>query len=401
MHRAGGYPPVDIVRSALISLVCLGVLQAVAGLLAVRAFALRPVRRCISLPAVTILKPVCGAEPMLEEALASFCSQDYAAPVQIVIGAHDPADPALGAAHRVKQRFPQADITILADPARRGTNGKIANLMNMLPLAAHDTLVIADSDLHVDPTYLHNVIAELQVPGTGLVTTLPGGEPAGAWLPSRLGAAHLAQVFLPSALIAQAIGRQDCLGGTMALSRATLERVGGLPALADQLADDNILGQKVRDLGLAVRLANTLPAVTVQETSLRALWLHELRWARTIASVAPISLAGCVVQYPLFWALAAVAVSAGAPWALATLVLAWAVRALLVRGIEHYLGLRRPRPVPHTPLWLLPLRDLLSVAEIAASFCGDTVVWRGRTLHTRRPEPSTVVHPIAELAPGL
>ncbi len=391
----------EIARSALILLVALGLLQGFAGLLAVRAFALRPTRRCGNPPAVTILKPVCGDEPLLEEALASFCSQTYPAPVQIIIGAHDAADPALEAAHRTKQRFPQADIVIKADPTRRGANGKIANLMNMLPLAKHDTLVIADSDLHVDPAYLHNVVAELQVPGTGLVTTLPGGEPAGAFLPARLGAAHLAQVFLPSALIAQALGRQDCLGGTMALSRATLERAGGLSALADHLADDNILGQKVRDLGLSVRLANTLPSVTVQETSLLALWLHELRWARTIASLAPISLAGCVVQYPLFWALAAVAVSAGAPWALATLGLAWAARALLVRGIEHYLGLRRPRPVPRTPLWLLPLRDLLSVAEIAASFCGDTVVWRGRTLHTRLPEPATAVHPIAELAPGL
>jgi ceramide glucosyltransferase len=385
----------------LIFLVALGLLQGLAGLLAVRAFALRPVRRCANPPAVTILKPVCGAEPLLEEALASFCNQAYTAPVQIVIGAHDAADPALEAAHRAKQRFPHADITIQADPARRGANGKIANLMNMLPLAKHDTLVIADSDLHVDPTYLHRVIAELQVPGTGLVTTLPGGEPAGAYLPARLGVAHLAQVFLPSALIAQALGRQDCLGGTMALSRDTLNRVGGLPALADQLADDNILGQKVRDLGLSVRLANTLPSVTVQENSLRALWLHELRWARTIASVAPISLAGCVVQYPLFWALAAVTISAGAPWALATLALAWTGRALLVRAIEHYLDRRRTRPVPRTPVWILPLRDLLSIAEIAASFCGDTVVWRGRTLHTRLPEPGTAVHPIAELVPGL
>jgi len=376
-------------------------LQGIAGLLAVRAFALRPVRPCVKPPAVTVLKPVCGPEPLLEEALASFCCQHYAAPVQIVIGAHDPADPALEAARRVSARFPHLDIVIQADPARRGANGKIANLMNMMPLARHDMLVIADSDLHVEPSYVHRVVAELLMPGTGLVTTLPGGEPAGAYLPSLLGAAHLAQIFLPSALLAQALGRQDCLGGTMALSRATLERVGGLPALADHLADDNVLGRKICGLGLSVRLANTLPSVTVQETSMRALWLHELRWARTIASVAPISLAGCVVQYPLFWALVAVTVSVGAPWALASLAIAWVARALLVRGVEHYLTPRRTRPVPHTPIWLLPLRDVLSVAEIVASFCGDKVVWRGRTLHTDRVELNVPVHQIAELVPGV
>ncbi len=391
----------DIIRDTLIGLICLGLAQGLAGLFEVRAFVRQPPRSCPKTPAVTILKPVCGAEPLLEEALASFCVQSYPAPVQIVIGAHDAADPALEAARRVKARFPQADIVIQADPLRRGANGKIANLMNMLPLARHDLLVIADSDLHVGPDYLRRVVAELLVPGTGLVTTLPGGEPASPGLAARLGTAHLVHIFLPSALIAQALGRQDCLGGTMALSRATLARAGGLAALANHLADDNILGRNVLALGLSVRLANTLPNVTVQEASLRALWQHELRWARTIASVAPISFAGCLVQYPLFWALAAVLLSAGQAWALAALALAWAGKAMLVRGIETSLASRRPRPVARTPVWLLPLRDVLSVAEIAASFCGDTVVWRGRTLHTDRAEPVVAAPGVPELVPGL
>jgi ceramide glucosyltransferase len=398
---AGGCSFVDIVRDTLIALVCLGLAQGLAGVFAVRAFVRRPPRACPTAPAVTVLKPVCGAEPLLEEALASFCRQSYPGQVQIVIGAHDAADPALEAARRAKTRFPHADIVIQADPLRRGTNGKIANLMNMLPLAKHDMLVIADSDLHVEPDYLRRVVAELLVPGTGLVTTLPAGEPAVPGLAARLGTAHLAHIFLPSALIAQALGRQDCLGGTMALTRTTLARAGGLAALANHLADDNILGRKVLDQGLSVRLANTLPSVTVQDASIGALWQHELRWGRTIASVAPVSYAGCLVQYPLFWAIAAVLVSAGQPWALATLALAWAGKAMLVRGVETCLAARRPRPVARTPAWLLPLRDLLSVAEIVASFCGDTVVWRGRTLHTGGAEPVAADTCIPELAPGL
>jgi ceramide glucosyltransferase len=392
---------VDIVRQVLIALVGIGLLQGLAGYLAVRRFTRRPARTCAETPAVTILKPVCGAEPFLEEALASFCMQSYPAPVQIVIGAHDAADPALQAARRVKAQFPRADIVIQADPTRRGVNGKIANLINMLPHASHDLLVIADSDLHVDRDYLNRVVAELLVPGTGLVTTLPGAEPAMPGLAARLGTAHLAHSFLPSALLAQALGRQDCLGGTMALTRATLTRVGGLAAIADHLADDNVLGRKVLSLGLTVQLANTLPSVTVQETSLRALWQHELRWSRTIASVAPMSHASCIVQYPLFWAAAAVLLSAGATWSLMAFALAWAARAMLARAIETCLAARRPRPVPHVPFWLLPLRDILSVAEIVASYCGDTVVWRGRTLHTGRVEPVSADHRIPELAPGL
>ncbi len=391
----------DIVRQVLIVLMCIGLMQGLAALFAVGAFFRKPARSCPPDTAVTILKPVCGAEPFLEEALTSFCVQSYRAPVQIVIGAHDAADPALQVARRIKSRFPGADIVIQADPARRGVNGKIANLINMLPHAKHDLLVIADSDLHVDRDYLSRVVAELLVPDTGLVTTLPGAEPATRKLAAHLGTAHLAHTFLPSALLARALGRQDCLGGTMALSRTTLNRVGGLAAIADDLADDNVLGRKVLSLGLGVRIANTLPSVTVQETSLRDLWQHELRWGRTIASVAPISHAACLVQYPLFWACAAVVLSAAAPWSLVALALTWAGKAMLVGAIESCLVASRARPVPRMPVWLLPLRDLLSVALIVGSFCGDTVVWRGRKLHTGRAEPAAADHRIPELAPGL
>jgi len=44
--------------------------------------------------AVSILKPLHGAEPGLFENLESFCLQDYSGPVQIVFGVHDEADPA-------------------------------------------------------------------------------------------------------------------------------------------------------------------------------------------------------------------------------------------------------------------------------------------------------------------
>ena len=76
----------------------------------------------------------------------------------------------------------------------------------------------------------------------------------------------------------------------MALSRGTLERIGGFQALADHLADDAVLGQKVRAQGLSVALADTIPATTVAETHLPDLFQHELRWARTVKSLAPVGL---------------------------------------------------------------------------------------------------------------
>ncbi|MGH9205623.1 MAG: bacteriohopanetetrol glucosamine biosynthesis glycosyltransferase HpnI, partial [Acidimicrobiales bacterium] len=328
--KAGGGSPMHMFCYVLILLTALGAVQAVAGLFAVRVFAARRRHPVESLSPVTILKPVCGDEPMLEEAIISFCVQQYPA-FQLLVGAHDPNDPALQVVRRLQARFPECEITVVADPTLHGPNRKIANLMNMLPFAKHDLLVFADSDLHVTPDYLVRVVAALEQAGTGLVTTLYGGEPAVDGIPALLGATHISHSFLPGALLAAALGRQDCLGCTMALRRETLEQVGGLGALVGHLADDNVLGQKIRQLGLAIRLADTVPVVTVQDRSFSTLWLHELRWARTIGALAPIAFSASVLQFPLFWALLAVVLSGGALWAIGCFAAAWIIRAAVVR----------------------------------------------------------------------
>jgi hypothetical protein len=49
----------------------------------------------------------------------------------------------------------------------------------------------------------------------------------------------------------------------------------------------------------------------------------------------------------------------------------------------------------------LPLRDVLSVVLIAASFCGHKVVWRGRVLQANRIDRKPPAHAVPELAPGV
>jgi ceramide glucosyltransferase len=333
---------------------------------------------------ITVLKPLHGAEPLLEEALATLCVQDHPH-YQIVFGVQDASDPAAAIVHRLKGRFPTCDLALVIDPRRHGANGKVGNLINMLPAARHDILAIADSDLHVRPDYLTRLLATLAEPGTGLVTTLYAGLPATDCLAACLGATQITHTFLPGALLSRALGRQDCLGATMVLRRETLARIGGLHALVDHLADDNALGRLVRGLGLAVRLATTVPATTVPETTLRALLRHELRWARTIRALAPVPFAASVLQYPLFWAALAILASAGAAWAFALFAAAWAIRAVLARGIDRSLAPLLSGVAFAAPIWLLPLRELMSVLVLAGGFTGSRVDWRGHTMKADGP----------------
>src|SRR6185312_6016351 len=57
-------------------------------------------------PPVTVLKPLCGAEPGLDHSLRSFCEQDYAGGMQIVFGVQNAADPALTVLEGLKRDYP-------------------------------------------------------------------------------------------------------------------------------------------------------------------------------------------------------------------------------------------------------------------------------------------------------
>src|SRR5579862_4740394 len=100
------------IAAALVA--CTGMLLCLAGLVAVWLFA-RPRRRELQRhPPVTILRPLCGNEPLLEESLVSCCRQDYP-DFQLVFGVHDASDPALAVVQRVRDRFPRCDIAVVID----------------------------------------------------------------------------------------------------------------------------------------------------------------------------------------------------------------------------------------------------------------------------------------------
>ena len=372
--------------AAFATLSAIGVLQVLAGWFAVVWMIGRPIGKpSVSQQPITVLKPLHGQEPLLAEALATLCEQDYPAGYQIVCGVGDTADAAIPVVRALQDRYPDCDIELVVDATRHGTNPKIGNLINMLPIARHDILVIADSDVHARPDYLRRLADALVEPAVGLVTTLYTGLPAFRSVASLLGTTQITHGFLPGALLGRALGRHDCLGATMCLRRETLSRIGGFSMLRDHLADDNVLGRLVQAAGLDVVLARTAVATTVPERRLAALWRHELRWARTIRALEPVGFAASILQYPLFWALLAVIASGAAVWTWGLVAVVWTIRALAVTGIDRALRGMLGGLAFRSPVWLLPLRDLLSVAEWIASYAGRQVDWRGLTIEADTP----------------
>jgi ceramide glucosyltransferase len=327
------------------------------------------------LPAVTILKPLCGAEPGLYAHLRSYCEQDYPQ-FQIVFGVRDRADPALAVVERLVRDFPQAALDIVVNPQLHGSNYKISNLINMLAVARHDVLVMADSDTFVSPDYLRTVTAPLEDPRVGLVTCLYQDVPtAGVW--SRLGAMYINEWYMPSVLVAWLFGHQGYVSGQSLCLRAwTLQAIGGLPALADQLADDHRLGELVRSLGLRVVLSRYLPRAQHVEVSYDSLRSHELRWMRTIRVLQPAGFRLMCLSFSLPLGVLGLAFAhaqgshSTAAWALLGIT-------LFARLALHFRGRWRDRRSLFADLWLLPLRDLLMCWVWCGSFLSSRVIWRG------------------------
>lgn len=320
---------------------------------------------------VTLLKPLHGAEPALLANLTTFITQGYIGSLQMICGVQNPDDPAIATVETLRAAHPDADITLVVDPTRHGSNAKISNLTNIMAHARHDLLILSDSDMAVAPDYIARVIAALDVPGVAAVTCLYRGRgDAGPW--SRLAAMGISQHFLPSILLGTALGlASPCMGSTIALRRETLDAIGGMAAFADLLADDYAMGEAIRARGGRIALPDMLLTHGCVETSFVTLARRELRANRTIARLDPAGFAGSVILHPLPFALAGGLLTGFAPVALAAIAAALATRLALALLVDRAAGERT------APLWWIPARDLLSFVLFIATFFGRSVDWRG------------------------
>jgi len=325
-------------------------------------------------PPVTVLKPLCGAEPRLYEDLRTFCIQDYPE-FQVVFGIRDPADPARLVAERLKAEFPHLGIDIVVNPRQHGHNCKVSNLINMLPFAKYDLLTMADSDGIVDPSYLAVVTAPLADDGVGLVTCVYHGVPTpGIW--SRLGAMYSNEWYIPSVLLAWLFGHQGYVSGqTICLTRDTLRAIGGLEAIADHLADDYRLGELVRQSGRRIVLSPYVVTGMHDEPSWYDATRHEIRWMRTLAVLRPRSFRGLFLTFSIPLALVGFALAnQAASFAAATTLLSITLLSRLIVHFVHRFGGARSL---FADLWLLPLRDVLICWVWLRSFFISQVFWRG------------------------
>jgi ceramide glucosyltransferase len=319
-------------------------------------------------PPMTVLKPLCGADPEIYECLRTCCDQTYPE-FQIVCGVRSEEDGAVAVVRRLQSEFPTVDLQLVIDRRQHGSNRKVSNLINMLPQARYEHLVIADSDVRVPRDHLAALIGPLLQPDVGIVTCPYRGQSRGG-LWSLLGSLFINDWFIPSVRVAALTGsRSFAFGVSIAMRREVLNAIGGFHSIADQLADDYRLGELTRRRGLRTVLSDIVVETCVDERNLSDLIRHELRWLRTIRAVRPLgySLAGITFSLPV--AALGTLLASGARPALVLLAIAAFARIML-----HCAG-RGSRSVL-SQLWALPLADMLGFTLWCWGFVTRRVHWR-------------------------
>src|SRR5258705_18717 len=303
-------------------------------------------------PPVSNLKPVRGLDPEAYENFASFCRQDYP-DYEILFCIGDTSDPVFPVLQQLVRDFPKCQIRIVIGSGRVVTNDKVAKLARLVEEAAHEHLVISDSDVRVGPDYLRKVVAPLANPKTGAVTCFYVPTEESTWV-QRLQDVGMVSDFYPGILVAKQLdGVKFALGPTIATTRTRLQAFGGYASIENRPADDLWVGRLIAEQGYEVELLPYTIFTVADYQSLNELFYKRLRWITVMRHMRPWGHLGLIFTLGLPWALLAVALLPTPGVAVSYLGGYLIVRAVLTMLVGSW-GLKQPgiwKKLALIPLW--------------------------------------------------
>jgi ceramide glucosyltransferase len=330
-------------------------------------------------PPVSILKPFRGLDPDAYENLASFCRLDYPRyEIVLCVDADDAAIQAVLA--RLMEDFPKCHIRILLGSGRLATNDKVAKLARLVSEAAHEVVVISDSDVRVRPDYLRHVVAPLRDPKVGAVTCLYVPIDITTFTDNLQSVGMMSDFYAGILVDWQLEGMKFALGPTIATTRTRLAGFGGYPVLENRPADDLLVGRLIDEQGFQVMLLRYAIDTVCDYGSLSELLHKRLRWIVVMRHMRPWGHLGLMLTLGLPWSITAVAIHPTAAIAIGYLGGYLALRMAMTWTIGIH-GLRQSilwKQMPLIPVW-----DAIAFAIWLVSFTRNTIRWRGADYYIR------------------
>ena len=324
-------------------------------------------------PPISNLKPIRGQDPDAYENFASFCRQDYPS-YEIVFCVDNAQDAILPTIERLRAEFSEVPIRVLFGSGRIAANDKVAKLERMVSEAAHEYLVISDSDVRVRPDYLRSVIAPLADPAVGAVTCPYVPTEDRTTLESLQSIGMFSDFYAGCFVARQLDGVKFALGPTIATTRSHLAEFGGYASIENRPADDLLIGRLIAEQGYRVELLPYTIGTVPDYGSLRDLFHKRLRWMTVMRHMRPSGHAGLVFTQGLPWSLAAIAVHPTV-WVAATYLGVYFALRIVMTWIIGIRGFKQNHL--RSDLFLIPAWDALAFIIWLASFAQRSIRWRG------------------------
>jgi ceramide glucosyltransferase len=327
------------------------------------------------LPPVSLLKPLHGWEPQLDENIESFFQQDYPN-FEILLAVDTEDDAALPIARALCAKYPHVPAKVMVTGEPLWPNPPAFCFSRMEKVAAHDILVTSDSDVIVDRDYLRTIVPPLMEKNTGMLTCVYRGlNTGGFW--SEMDSIGMSVEMTAGVVIANMLeGMKFGLGPTIVVRRDALKAIGGYASLGDYFSNDFVIGNMVADAGYTVVLSRHIISHVVPPMSFRKMWQRQVRWAAGtrrsrpqghfgtgLVFAVPYGLLGFVSGLFLHHPRVGVA------------MLAWSVVNRMIESLVIGWGITRDRRCLTQP-WLYPVRDLLGFAVWVASYLNSNMRWR-------------------------
>ncbi len=350
-------------------------------------------------PPVTVLKPLRGADPGLEQNLRTFFEQSYDH-FELLFGIECEAgvtDPAIAIVERLCREYPGVAARVVRHHGGQGLNPKVSNLRRLMEHARFDHVLVSDSGVSVSPDYLAESVAQLEDRSgrrpVGLVTHLIAGV-GDHRLGATLDCLHLNGTVAAGVAGSRLIGRTFCVGKSMLFRRSILESLGGMESVATLLAEDYVIGRMFQVAGFEVRLSAATVRNVTGRTSVRGFLRRHLRWGLMRSRLTPLAYPFEILGIPLGVAALGLALDAllspvveglgtwpadGASprWIATPLIFAWALALVWARDLIGWWRLRGVDGLSRAAL-LAPIKDTLVLGVWLLAPLRRHVGWRGR-----------------------
>ena len=324
---------------------------------------------------VSLVRPLRGIEAFSEEMLTRGFRLDYPG-YELIFCVADPGDPVVPLVERLIAAHPAIPARLIVGDERVSDNPKLNNCLRGWRAAAHDWVVLADSNVAMPPDYLQRLQAAWRA-DTGLVCSTPAGARPGSFM-AEVECAFLNTLQARWQYAAESLGLGFAQGKSMLWHKPFLEARGGLRALAAEIAEDAAATKLVRAAGRRVHLVASPFEQPLGVRGFREVWARQLRWARLRRVTFPLFFVpeiGSGLLLPAVLLALAAGTAVGAAGAAALVGLCYGAESWLARRAGWHRSART--------LVAFLVRDAMIPVLWIGAWTQSAIVWRGNAMDVR------------------